>query len=103
MFRELVRKKQQISQEECISILKAEPRGVRSVLGDDGYPYGMPLNHYYEEEGHAKVLEECYRILRPGGLLIVSENVEPTYSDVVDSGFLYSDHNPVEMRFKLKK
>ena len=34
---------------------------------------------------------------------IVSENVEPTYSDVVDSGFLYSDHNPVEMRFKLKK
>ena len=50
MFRELVRKKQQISQEECISILKAEPRGVLSVLGDDGYPYGMPLNHYYCEE-----------------------------------------------------
>ena len=50
MFRELVRKKQQLSQEECISILKAEPRGVLSVLGDDGYPYGMPLNHYYCEE-----------------------------------------------------
>ncbi len=32
-------------------------------------------NHYYEEEGHAKVLEECYRILRPGGLIIVTENV----------------------------
>ena len=50
MFRELVRKKQQISQEECIQILKNEKRGVLSVHGDDGYPYGMPLNHYYCEE-----------------------------------------------------
>lgn len=32
-------------------------------------------NHYYDEAGHAKALAECYRILRPGGLLIVSENV----------------------------
>ena len=29
---------------------KKEPRGVLSVLGDDDYPYGMPLNHYYCEE-----------------------------------------------------
>ncbi|MBP3869289.1 MAG: pyridoxamine 5'-phosphate oxidase family protein [Solobacterium sp.] len=50
MFRELVRKKQQISQEECIQILKNEKRGVLSVHGDGGYPYGMPLNHYYCEE-----------------------------------------------------
>ncbi|MBR3202848.1 MAG: pyridoxamine 5'-phosphate oxidase family protein [Solobacterium sp.] len=50
MFRELVRKKQQISQEECIQILKNEKRGVLSVHGDDDYPYGMPLNHYYCEE-----------------------------------------------------
>ena len=33
---------------------------------------------------------------------IVSENVETTFVDVVDTGFVYSDHNPVEMRFKLK-
>ena len=50
MFRELVRKKQQISQEECIQILKNEKRGVLCVHGDNGYPYGMPLNHYYCEE-----------------------------------------------------
>ena len=50
MFRELVRKKQQISQGKCIEILKNEKRGVLSVHGDDGYPYGMPLNHYYCEE-----------------------------------------------------
>ena len=29
---------------------KKEPRGVLSVLGDDDYLYGMPLNHYYCEE-----------------------------------------------------
>ena len=50
MFREMMRIKQQLSQEECIEILKKEPRGVLSVLGDDGYPYGMPINQYYCEE-----------------------------------------------------
>lgn len=49
MFREIMRKKQQISQEECIEILKTQPRGVLSVLGDEDYPYGMPMNHYYCE------------------------------------------------------
>lgn len=37
-----------MSQEECIDILKREPRGVLSVLGDDGYPYGMPMNFLYD-------------------------------------------------------
>ncbi len=50
MFREMLRIKQQLTPEECIRILKEEPRGVLSVLGDEGYPYGMPLNHYYCEE-----------------------------------------------------
>lgn len=50
MFRELERKHQQISMEECIRILKTETRGVLSVLGDDNYPYGTPMNHWYNEE-----------------------------------------------------
>ena len=49
MFREMRRFKQQIPNEECIEILKNEPRGVLSVLGDDGYPYGVPLDHWYSE------------------------------------------------------
>lgn len=53
MFREIVRKKQALSREECISILQRELRGVLSVQGDDGYPYGLPINHYYnDEDGH---------------------------------------------------
>jgi len=49
MFRELTRKKQALSKEECVEILRKEPRGVLSVSGDDGYPYGMPMNFLYDE------------------------------------------------------
>jgi nitroimidazol reductase NimA-like FMN-containing flavoprotein (pyridoxamine 5'-phosphate oxidase superfamily) len=50
MFRKMRRFKQQVSEAECIDILKSTKRGVLSVIGDDGYPYGMPINHYYCEE-----------------------------------------------------
>lgn len=50
MFREMLRFKQQLPAGECLEILKRQPRGVLSVLGDDDYPYGMPINHYYCEE-----------------------------------------------------
>jgi len=50
MFRDLVRKNKQLSQEDCIDVLTAETRGVLSVLGDDDYPYGMPMNHWYNPE-----------------------------------------------------
>ena len=50
MFRELSRKNKQISNKECIDLLKNETRGVLSVIGDGGYPYGTPMNHFYCEE-----------------------------------------------------
>lgn len=46
-FRPMRRSKQELSREECIEILMQEPRGVLSVLGEGGYPYGMPINQYY--------------------------------------------------------
>ena len=50
MFRKMARIREQIPNEECIEILKTQLRGVLSVLGDDDYPYGFPINHYYCEE-----------------------------------------------------
>ncbi|MCR5137904.1 MAG: pyridoxamine 5'-phosphate oxidase family protein [Oscillospiraceae bacterium] len=50
MFRQMNRKKQQLTDEECIELLTTELRGVLSVSGDDGYPYGLPVNHYYCKE-----------------------------------------------------
>ena len=50
MFRKMRRFKQEISREECIDILVNEKRGVLSVIGDDGYPYGIPINYYYNKD-----------------------------------------------------
>ncbi|MCR5805244.1 MAG: pyridoxamine 5'-phosphate oxidase family protein [Clostridia bacterium] len=50
MFRKMRRFKQQISDEECIEVLKNAPRGVLSMIGDEGYPYGIPIDHWYCEE-----------------------------------------------------
>ena len=46
MFRELTRKAKAATREECLRLLETEKRGVLSVLGDDGYPSGVPINHY---------------------------------------------------------
>lgn len=50
MFRKMRRSKQELTKEECIEILKKEPRGVLSVQGEEGYPYGMPMTHWYNEK-----------------------------------------------------
>ena len=50
MFRELTRINQRMPTEDCIQLLKNETRSVLSVLGDDDYPYGAPINHFYDEE-----------------------------------------------------
>lgn len=50
MFRNVARLNQQLPNWECVEILKKELRGVLSVIGDNDYPYGIPMNHYYNEE-----------------------------------------------------
>lgn len=60
MFRELVRKNKQLTHDECTKLLKSEKRGVLSVLGDGDYPYGMPMNHFYNEDD-GKIYFHCGR------------------------------------------
>lgn len=50
MFREMRRIKQQLNKAECFEILKTEKRGVLSLIGDFGYPYGVPINFYLSED-----------------------------------------------------
>ena len=49
MFRKMRRHKQELSTEECINILTNEPRGVLALLGDDDYPYSLPMSHVYAD------------------------------------------------------
>lgn len=48
MFREMRRKKQQLSPEECAQILQQGTSGVLALAGDDGYPYAVPLSYVYD-------------------------------------------------------
>lgn len=47
MFREMRRKNQQLNEEESLQILREGKSGVLSLLGDEGYPYGVPLSYSY--------------------------------------------------------
>lgn len=47
MFREMRRKKQLLSQEETVKIMETGTSGVLALLGDDDYPYTVPLSYVY--------------------------------------------------------
>ena len=47
MFRKMRRHKQELSSEECINMLINESRGVLAILGDNDYPYAIPMSHVY--------------------------------------------------------
>lgn len=49
MFRPMRRFKQALSAEECLEVLKEEKRGTLALAGDEGYPYALPINYFYEE------------------------------------------------------
>lgn len=49
MFREMRRKKQQLSEAETIAMLRTCTSGVLAVQGDDGYPYAVPLSFAYQD------------------------------------------------------
>ena len=83
MFRKMRRFKQELSQEECIEILKNEPRGVLSMLGEDGYPYGIPLSHYYNSET-GKIYFHC---AKDGHKLDAIRACDKVSFCVMDKGF----------------
>ncbi|WP_278244245.1 pyridoxamine 5'-phosphate oxidase family protein [Lachnobacterium bovis] len=50
MYRKMRRFKQKLTENECIELLKQTKRGVLSLIGDEGYPYGIPINHWFCEK-----------------------------------------------------
>ena len=48
-FRPMRRKRQQLSDEESIGILEKATSGTLALLGDNGYPYAVPISYVYSE------------------------------------------------------
>ena len=49
MFRKMRRFKQQLTDEEALVVLERGKTGIMSVIGDDGYPYTVPMNYVYAD------------------------------------------------------
>lgn len=114
MFREMRRHKQQLSTQECERILTEEPRGVIALLGDDGYPYSVPLNFVYADgrlyfhsalEGH-KI--DAIRAYDKASFCVIDKGSRPEgdwayyFNSVIAFGRLRELTDPVEREEKLR-
>ena len=48
-FRQMRRKRQQLSEEESIDILQKATSGTLALMGDGGYPYAVPISYVYDD------------------------------------------------------
>ena len=122
MFREVARANKSLSRGECIRILTEEKRGVLSVNGDGGYPYGMPLNHFYNpddgriyfhggKEGHRTdsvrkdarasfcVMDQGYRNEGEWALNIASVIVFGRIEEITDRETIYDMARRLSLKF----
>lgn len=82
MFREMRRRKQKLSEEECFAVLQKNTSGVLAVMGDDDYPYAVPLS--YVHSGN-KIFFHC---AKSGHKLdAISQNSKVSFC-VIDQDFI---------------
>ncbi|MBB5182104.1 pyridoxamine 5'-phosphate oxidase family protein [Catenisphaera adipataccumulans] len=105
MFRKMRRFKQEISHAECEELLREQGRGTLCFVGENGYPYGVPINFLYDDgkiyfhgaaqgqkaDSAAKNDKVCFTVIEPGrpdpekrGLNVRSVMVFGRYSVVHD-------------------
>lgn len=115
MFREMRRKNQALSQEECLAVLDRGTSGILAVHGDDGYPYAVPLSYVYEngklwfhcaQEGHK--LDAINRDPRVSFCVVDRDQVVPQeYTTYFRSVILFGKarvlEDPAEIRAALEK
>lgn len=84
MFREMRRSGQRLSEEETRGILVSGTTGILTVLGDDGYPYGVPVNYtcrgdsiYIHSAQRGHKIDAVLRNARVGFTVIAEDEVVP--------------------------
>ena len=83
MFRPMRRKKQLLSEIECAEILASQKRGVLSLIGDNGYPYGIPTDFWYDGQ-NGKI---CFHGAASGHKIDAIKRSEKASFCVYDEGF----------------
>ena len=86
-FRKMRRFRQEIPEDECKELLTYLPRGVLSLVGDQGYPYGVPLDHLYCEEDN-RIYFHC---AKEGHKLDAIKACNKASYCVMDGGFRKED------------
>ena len=118
MFRPLRRKHNAIDEAAARELLASERRGVLAVNGDDGYPYAVPVNYFYDADsgkiylhgskrghkvdaitGSDKVCFTVYGNERP----VAGEEWAPTVQSVVVFGRCKLIDEPEEAAAKVRK
>ena len=59
MFREMSRKKQQLTSSEAEEIIKSHCTCTLALAGDDGYPYSLPISYAYID---GKIYFHCAKV-----------------------------------------
>ena len=84
MFRQMRRKRQQLAEVESIAILQKATSGTLALLGDDDYPYAVPISYVYHEgklyfhsalEGHK--IDAIRKCDKASFCVIEQDNVQP--------------------------
>lgn len=115
MFRDMRRKNQVLSREECLAVLERGTSGVLAVHGDDGYPYAVPLSYAYEDgklwfhcarQGHK--LDSILRDPKVSFCVVDRDQVVPLeYTTYFRSVILFGKarvlEDPTEIRAALEK
>lgn len=117
MFRSIRKKSNEISVDEAKKILAEERIGVLAVNGDEGYPYAIPVNYYYDEInqkiyfhgsriGHkVDSLNKCDKICFTvyGPEIVKKESWAPFVKSVVVFGRCHLIEDSSVMEVKLKQ
>ncbi len=57
-FRKMRRFAQELGHDACLEMIRRATSGVLSVVGDDGYPYGVPMSFVYVDEPDLNAVNE---------------------------------------------
>ena len=110
MFRNMRRIKQLLSEEAAVSILQKGTNGVLALLGDEDYPYAVPLSYVYHDNkiyfhgaksGHK--IDAINKCEKASFCVIEQDNIIPEeyttyFRSVIAFGKIHIMTDPTEMR-----